>query len=161
MVASGLWGVVRGGDLVPDYRVPAAGTVPGLGGVSAHWRPALAAAMPALVGSEPVLDLRSTDYRGMWRPGPDLRDQVVTVRVLAERGTGRGRRTGVVSFHAKHVKGQVVRHLVSRPAPAPRPDGSAGRRGGRAGPPGGGPSPGRTAASTWSAVTPDVVRSSR
>jgi cytoplasmic iron level regulating protein YaaA (DUF328/UPF0246 family) len=112
VVMSGLWGVVRGGDLVPDYRVPASGTIPGLGVVSAHWRPALRTAMPALVGDSPVLDLRSTDYRDMWKPGPELREQVVAVRVLAEQGTGAGRRTMPVSYHAKYVKGLVVRHLV-------------------------------------------------
>jgi uncharacterized protein len=109
VVASGLWGVVRGGDQVPDYRVPASGTVPGHGGVTAHWRRPLAAAMPGLVGDQPVLDLRSTDYRGMWRPGPGLRDRVVAVRVLAERPTGA---VGPVSYHAKWVKGLVVGHLV-------------------------------------------------
>jgi cytoplasmic iron level regulating protein YaaA (DUF328/UPF0246 family) len=113
LVTSGLWGVVRGADLVPDYRVPASGTVPGLGGVSAHWRPALADSLPRLVGDRPVLDLRSTDYRGMWRPGPELRDQVVAVRVLAERGTGSRRTTAAVSYHAKYVKGRLVRHLLT------------------------------------------------
>ncbi len=108
MVTSGLWGIVRGGDLVPDYRVPAAGTVPGLGGVTAHWRAPLAAAMPTEVGDHPVLDLRSTDYRGMWRPTGELADQVLAVRVLAERATGARRTTSVVSFHAKTVKGLVV-----------------------------------------------------
>lgn len=109
VVASGLWGVVRGGDLVPDYRVPASGVVPGHGGVTAHWRRPLAEAMPALVGDRSVLDLRSTDYRGMWRPGPALGDQVVAVRVLAERPTGA---VGPVSYHAKWVKGLLVGHLV-------------------------------------------------
>ena len=113
LVTSGLWGVVRGGDLVPDYRVPASGRVPGLGGVGAHWRSPLAAALPLLVGDQPVLDLRSTDYRALWRPGPELCDQVVTVRVLAERGTGSRRTTAAVSYHAKHVKGLLVRHLVT------------------------------------------------
>ncbi len=113
LVTSGLWGLVRGGDPVPDYRVPASGTVPGLGGVSAHWRPALAVAVPVLVGDQPVLDLRSTDYRAMWRPGPQLRDQVVAVRVLAERGSGSRRTTAAVSYHAKHVKGLVARHLLT------------------------------------------------
>ena len=116
VVVSGLWGVVRGGDLVPEYRVPAAGTVPGHGGVTAHWRRPLADAVPALVGDQPVLDLRSTDYRGMWRPGPALREQVVAVRVLAERPTGA---VGPVSWHAKWVKGLVVRELVR----SRRPDG--------------------------------------
>jgi cytoplasmic iron level regulating protein YaaA (DUF328/UPF0246 family) len=109
VVTSGLWGVVRGGDLVPDYRVPAAATVPGHGRVTAHWRRPLAVAMPRLVGDQPVLDLRSTDYRGMWRPSPGLRDQVVAVRVLAERPTGA---VAPVSYHAKWVKGLVVGHLV-------------------------------------------------
>lgn len=51
LVFSGLWGVLRGGDAVPD--------------------------------------LRSSDYRAMWRPA------------------------GPVSFHAKTVKGLVARHLVA------------------------------------------------
>lgn len=113
VVFSGLWGVVRGGDPVPDYRVPASGTVPGLGGVSAHWRGPLAAVLPGLAGDEAVLDLRSGDYRAMWRPTGGCRDQVLAVRVLAERGSGARRTVGPVSYHAKWVKGLVVRHLVS------------------------------------------------
>ena len=113
LVFSGLWGVVRGGDPVPDYRVPAAGSVPGLGSVTAHWRAPLAATMPALVGDQAVLDLRSTDYRAMWRPDRALAERVVTVRVLAERGTGAARRTGPVSHHAKQVKGRLARHLLA------------------------------------------------
>lgn len=110
LVFSGLWGVVRGGDPVPDYRVPAAGVVPGLGAVLAHWRTPLAAALPRLVGDEPVVDLRSTDYRAMWRPGRELRDQVVAVRVLARREDGR---TGPVSHHAKTTKGRLARALLT------------------------------------------------
>lgn len=113
VVFSGLWGVVRGGDAVPDYRVPASGTVPGLGHVTAHWRTPLARAMPQLVADEPVLDLRSGDYAAMWRPAADLRAQVVTVRVLAERGAGAARTVGPVSYHAKWVKGLLARHLLS------------------------------------------------
>ncbi|HEX4698675.1 MAG TPA: peroxide stress protein YaaA [Actinomycetes bacterium] len=110
IVASGLWGVVRGADLVPDYRVPASGRVPGFGGVAAHWRGPLAALMPSLVGEQAVLDLRSTDYLAMWRPAPALRGRVLQVRVLADPGTGRAP-TGV-SYHAKWVKGLLVRHLA-------------------------------------------------
>ena len=114
VVTSGLWGLVRGGDLVPDYRVPASGTVPGLGGVAAHWRAPLAAALPELVGDQSVLDLRSTDYRALWRPGADLADRVLTVRVLAENGTRTRRTTAPVSYHPKWVNGLLVRHLATR-----------------------------------------------
>ena len=113
LVLSGLWGVVRGGDPVPDYRVPASGVVPGLGLVTAHWRAPLAAALPALVGDAAVLDLRSTDYAAMWRPGGPVRAQVLAVRVLAERGSGAARKVGPVSYHAKWVKGRLARHLLS------------------------------------------------
>lgn len=110
VVVSGLWGVVRGDDLIPDYRVPASGTVPGIGNLTSYWREPLAVTMPALLGDEPVLDLRSTDYRALWRPRGACRDQVVAVRVLSRRPDGR---VGAVSHHAKTVKGLVVRHLVT------------------------------------------------
>lgn len=110
VVLSGLWGVVRGGDLVPDYRVPAGGSLPGVGPLTAFWRDHLAAAMPELVGDDPVLDLRSTDYRAMWHPAGAVREQVVAVRVLAQRPDGR---VAPVSYHAKSVKGRLVRHLLA------------------------------------------------
>jgi cytoplasmic iron level regulating protein YaaA (DUF328/UPF0246 family) len=110
IVTSGLWGVVRGADLVPDYRVPAGGRIPGLGGVAAHWRAPLAELMPSLVSEHAVLDLRSTDYLALWRPGPALRERVLQVRVLADPGTGRA--PSGVSYHAKWVKGLLVRHLA-------------------------------------------------
>jgi len=113
LVLSGLWGVVRGGDPVPDYRVPASGSVPGLGLVVAHWQQPLATALPALVGDSVVLDLRSTDYTAMWRPTGPVRARVLTVRVLAERGSGAARKVGPVSYHAKWVKGRLARHLLS------------------------------------------------
>ncbi len=43
----------------------------------------------------------------------DLRPQVVSVRVLAERGTGAAHKVGPVSYHAKWVKGLLARHLLA------------------------------------------------
>ena len=133
---SGLWGVVRGGDLVPDYRVPASGTVPGFGGVSAHWRPSLRTAMPALVGDQPVLDLRSTDYRGMWKPGP---------RAARPGRDGAGAGRAGDRSRPEDGAGQLPREVREgsrraapggRPPAAHRPDGGARRRRGGAGPAG-------------------------
>jgi hypothetical protein len=84
-----------------------------VGGVTAHGRGPLAAAMPDLVGDRPGLALRSPDSRALWRPAAALRELVVVVGVLAVRGTGAGRTAGPVSYHAKTVKGLLVRHLVS------------------------------------------------
>src|SRR5581483_11267404 len=38
VIFSGLLGMVGGGELVPDYRVPAAAMLPGLGGAGRWWR---------------------------------------------------------------------------------------------------------------------------
>jgi hypothetical protein len=37
----------------------------------------------------------------------------VSVRVLAERGTGAAHKVGPVSYHAKWVKGLLARHLLA------------------------------------------------
>ena len=125
LVSSGLWGVVRGGDLVPDYRVPASGTVPGLGGVTAHWRAPLAAAMPAVVGDHAVLDLRSTDYSGMWRPTGELAERVVAVRVLAAAGCRRPAYDVGGELPRQDGQGPGGAAPGDEPAPPHRPDGRA------------------------------------
>lgn len=117
LIFSGLWGVVRGDEPVPDYRVPAKASLPGIGVAGSTWRPVLAAAMPALLGDGLVVDLRSTDYAAMWRP-PRERD-VVTVRVLSPLPRGG---LGVVSFPSKHGKGVLARALLAAAAHGARPE---------------------------------------
>ena len=62
LVFSGLWGVLRLGDRIPPYRCSIGITLPGVGGLAAHWRRALARPMRAVVADDLVLDLRSTGY---------------------------------------------------------------------------------------------------
>ena len=117
LILSGLWGVVRGCERVPNYRLAASATLPGLGVMAGYWRPVLERVMPKLVGDGLVIDLRSSDYAAMWRPGPSLRERVVFVRVLSRRP---GLDPAVISYPSKLGKGQLARALVSRPAPAVR-----------------------------------------
>ncbi len=56
LVASALFGVVRGGDPVPAYRLSAGSALPGLGTLAALWRSSLLPALTSLDGL--VLDLR-------------------------------------------------------------------------------------------------------
>jgi cytoplasmic iron level regulating protein YaaA (DUF328/UPF0246 family) len=108
-IFSGLWGVLRGDEPVPDYRVPAKATLPGIGVAGSAWRPALAALLPAVVAADLVVDLRSSDYAAMWRPGRDLAADLVTVRVLSPLPRGGH---GVVSFASKQGKGLLARALL-------------------------------------------------
>ncbi|HST47291.1 YaaA family protein [Jatrophihabitans sp.] len=112
LIFSGLFGVLRGGDPVPNYRVPAKAWLPGLGVLSTFWRPRLDALVPDLLDRGPVLDLRSGDYAAMWQPaGPAGR--LIEVRVLSPRPDGT---LGVISFASKLAKGRLTAALLERRA---------------------------------------------
>jgi cytoplasmic iron level regulating protein YaaA (DUF328/UPF0246 family) len=112
LVFSGLFGVVRGDEPVPPYRVPAKAVLPGIGVAGTFWRPVLDDAMPTLLfRGGLVVDLRSSDYAAMWRPTGVLARRVVTVRVLSPLPSGR---LGVVSYPSKFAKGQLAAALVRR-----------------------------------------------
>jgi uncharacterized protein len=112
LVLSGLLGVVRGDEAVPDYRVPSAARLPGVGVLATYWRGVLGAAMPGLLPTAGlVVDLRSTDYAAMWRPRADLAERVVTVKIVSPLPRGG---QGVVSAASKHGKGRLVRAVVQR-----------------------------------------------
>jgi cytoplasmic iron level regulating protein YaaA (DUF328/UPF0246 family) len=113
LVFSGLFGVVRGDEAIPDYRVPAKSVLPGIGIAGTFWRPVLDGALPALLGRGPIVDLRSSDYAAMWRPGRDLAERVVTVRVLSRLPSGEW---GVISYNSKFAKGRLAAALVRRRA---------------------------------------------
>lgn len=113
LVFSGLWGVVRGDEPVPNYRVPAKAVLPGVGVVGTFWRPLLDQALPPLLGRDLVVDLRSSDYASMWRPRGQLAEQVVSVRVLSPLPRGG---VGIVSYRSKYAKGQLAAALLARAA---------------------------------------------
>jgi uncharacterized protein len=107
-IVSSVYGVVRPGERIAPYRLAGGVTLPGLGGVAAHWRAHLDPVLRELAGRGLVVDLRSTTYAAFWRPAPDLAARVVTVRVLHETA---GRRQ-VVSHFNKATKGRLVRALL-------------------------------------------------
>lgn len=115
LIFSGLLGVSRGGDPVPDYRVPAKALLPGIGVAGTFWRSRLAGLVPRLLDAGPVIDLRSTDYAGMWQPsrhsGPAA--TFISVRVLSATPSGR---LAVVSYNSKLAKGRLAAALLERQA---------------------------------------------
>ena len=113
LVFSGLFGVVRGDEPIPPYRVPAKSVLPGVGVAGTFWRRTLDSALPPLLGRGLVVDLRSTDYAAMWRPDAQLARRVVTVRVLSPTPSGR---LAVVSFASKLAKGRLAAALLQRAA---------------------------------------------
>ncbi|MDQ2748920.1 MAG: peroxide stress protein YaaA, partial [Actinomycetota bacterium] len=113
LVFSGLFGVLRGDEPVPLYRVPAKAVLPGLGIAGTFWRAALRDVMPAMLGRGLVVDLRSGEYAAMWRPDARTAGRVLSVRVLSP-----DQRDGyaVLSYQSKLAKGHLAAALVSRAA---------------------------------------------
>lgn len=106
LVASALFGLVRGGDPIPAYRFSAGSRLPGGGPVAAIWRPVLAPVLADLDGL--VVDLRSGAYAA-FSPAPGA----VTVRVLSESVPGDPTSRSVVSHFSKAAKGRLARALVA------------------------------------------------
>lgn len=107
LVLSGLWGLLRPCDMVPNHRAAMGLSLPGLGKLSAFWRPHLEAVLTEHCRDSVVVDCRSADYASAWQP-PAGTCELLQVRVVAER---EGRRK-VVSHHAKHTRGLLAGALV-------------------------------------------------
>ena len=103
-IASGLFGVVRTTDLLPNHRLAVGTKLPGIGSLAAWWRPRLRDALPDLAG-ETIIDCRSGGYRAAY---PAAEAHVVEIAVVEERAAGRK----VITHMAKKWRGLAVRHLV-------------------------------------------------
>lgn len=113
LVFSGLFGVVRGDEAIPDYRVPAKAVLPGIGVAGTFWRPILTEALAPTLRRGLVVDLRSSDYAAMWRPARADVDRVIGVRVLSPAPRGGH---AVISYTSKFAKGRLAAALVRRRA---------------------------------------------
>lgn len=104
-VASALFGLVRGTDSIPAYRLSGGGSLPGLGTLRSVWRPVLEPVLAAADGL--VVDLRSGAYAALAKVSG-----AVEVRVLSEDASGKRK---VVSHHNKSHKGRLARALACAP----------------------------------------------
>jgi len=107
LVTSSVFGLVGLADRIPAYRLSGDATLPGLGGIQAHWRKHLAVGAVEALGNGLLIDLRSGTYAAFWTP-QEVAKRTATVRVLHEVG---GKRK-VVSHFNKATKGRIVRALL-------------------------------------------------
>ncbi|WP_026549184.1 peroxide stress protein YaaA [Arthrobacter sp. Br18] len=112
VIVSALWGALRFGDPIPAYRLSMSVDLPGTGRLASFWKRVLDEPLRAHAGPSLVIDCRSSTYAAAWSPPPG---NTVAVNVYQERN---GERT-VVSHFAKHTRGELVRHLITRRGRAP------------------------------------------
>ncbi|GAA3695192.1 peroxide stress protein YaaA [Zhihengliuella alba] len=112
VVVSALWGAVGFADPIPAYRLSMSVKLPELGKLAAWWKPRLTAALAARTENELVVDCRSSTYAAAWAPPAT---QTVAVSVVQIRAGARK----VVSHFAKHTRGELSRHLLTRAGATP------------------------------------------
>ncbi|WP_456824162.1 YaaA family protein [Cellulomonas sp. P5_E12] len=120
-IVSGLWGLVAPDDQIPAYRLSMGTDLPGIGPLAGAWRGPLGVELTDRAEGELVVDCRSATYLAAWHP-PASADWVA-VRVLRELD---GQRS-VVSHNAKHTRGVLTRHLLTRRGRAPHDAASLAR----------------------------------
>lgn len=107
VVISALWGALGFGDAIPAYRLSMSVSLPDTGTLSSFWKQRLGGPLGERSGDSLVVDCRSSTHASAWAGTPE---RTVAVTVLQERD---GKRT-VVSHSAKHTRGLLARHLLTR-----------------------------------------------
>lgn len=113
LIFSALWGVLRPSDTVPPYRLSMGVSLPPLGPLGAFWRAHLTETLTAVARGRLVVDCRSTAYAAAFRPGPEIAEHTVAVRVLRQTVVDGVPRRSVVSHQAKAVRGAVAHSLLT------------------------------------------------
>ena len=112
VVISALWGAIGFADSIPAYRLSMSVGLPETGKLASYWKKRLPKALDAHAEGHLLVDCRSSTYAAAWTPEPA---RTVVVNVFQERN---GKRT-VVSHFAKHTRGELARHLLTRRGKAP------------------------------------------
>ena len=112
VVISALWGAIGFADRIPAYRLSMSVGLPETGKLASYWKRHLPAALDTHAEGHLLVDCRSSSYAAAWAPAAE---RTVVVNVFQERD---GKRT-VVSHFAKHTRGELARHLLTRRGKAP------------------------------------------
>lgn len=105
LIPSGVCGLVRGDDPVPDYKLKMGASLGALGGLARWWNPSLTNALATHVGQAQVVDLLPQEHKS----AIDLKaiPGLVRVDLVDKKG-------GVVGGHnAKAAKGLLAAHIIN------------------------------------------------
>lgn len=104
-VVSGLLGLARADDLIPNYKLKMSAKLEGIGVLAGFWRPTLTSALGLLAKKHTVVDLLPNEHRSAidWT---QIQNHV-RVDLVAKSG---GR---VGGHNAKAAKGLLARHILT------------------------------------------------
>jgi cytoplasmic iron level regulating protein YaaA (DUF328/UPF0246 family) len=108
IIFSGLFGILRPDDLIPNYRLKMDATLPSIGKMSSFWKPRLSPLLNRTVAGKFVWNLLPTSQQGAWDDAETYRS-MVTVQFLREKDG----EMKPVTHNVKPLRGQLVHHIVS------------------------------------------------
>ena len=112
VIFSGLFGLLRPDDLIPNYRLKMDARVEGVGKVSSYWREPLSAALNELLTDQAVWNLLPGTHESAW---DDAGTYGRMIRVKFYREDEAGERTPV-THGIKDLRGSLVAHIVNETA---------------------------------------------
>ena len=107
IIFSGLFGLLRPDDLIPNYRLSMAATLPELGRLINYWRPVISPVLNRTVKDHFVWNLLPTVHREAWEDDHSYA-QMVHVNFFVERD---GKRSAM-THGVKPLRGQLVNFIV-------------------------------------------------
>lgn len=127
LIFSGLWGVVRPDDMIPDYKLKMGATLPPVGKLSTWWREPITTALAATVGNAVVWNLLPKEHDNAWTPfetkhtAVSQPTAVFSVKFLDEGDPVKGERSFTTVNHwNKLLKGALVRFILETGADDPK-----------------------------------------
>ena len=112
VIFSGLFGLLRPDDLIPNYRLKMDAKVEGIGRASSYWKEPLSAALNKLVTGHAVWNLLPGIHESAW---DDEESYARMIRVKFYREDESGERTAV-SHGVKELRGSLVAFIVNETA---------------------------------------------
>lgn len=112
VIFSGLFGLLRPDDLIPNYRLKMDAKVEGIGKVSSYWKEPLSEQLNALLTGQAVWNLLSGAHEAAW---DDAQTYGRMIRVKFYREDESGDRTAV-SHGVKELRGALVAYIVNETA---------------------------------------------
>lgn len=111
VIFSGLFGLLRPDDLIPNYRLKMDASLPEIGKVSSYWRPVLSPALNHALRGKFVWDLLPQAHRAAWDDDGSYR-ALVEVKFYDEEGGD----LKPVTHGVKPLRGALVNYIVRDPA---------------------------------------------
>ena len=112
VIFSGLFGLLRPDDLIPNYRLKMDAKVEGIGKVASYWREPLSEALNALVDGHAVWNLLPGVHETAWDDA-ETYGRMIRVKFYKEDEGGERK---AVSHGVKELRGALVAHIVNETA---------------------------------------------